>query len=57
MSNQELKWEEDALEMLRKVPGFVRKMAKGKIEKAAREAGEETITAAFMEKVRQEKMG
>ena len=54
MSEQELKWEEEATEMLGKVPGFVRRMVKGKIEKAAKAAGEETITVAFMEKVKSE---
>lgn len=54
MSKQELKWEDDATEMLGKVPGFVRKMVKGKIEKAAVAAGEAVITVAFMEKIKKE---
>ena len=54
MSNQELKWDDDALKMLEKVPGFVRRVVKGKIEKAAKAAGEETITVAFMDKVKKE---
>ena len=54
MSNTELKWEDDAAEMLGKVPVFIRKMVKGKIEKAAKANGEETITVAFMEKVKKE---
>jgi hypothetical protein len=54
MSKAELKWEEEATTLLGKVPFFVRKMVRGKIEKAAIAAGEETITVAFMDKVKKE---
>ncbi len=54
MSEPTLKWEDDATALLGKVPFFVRKMVKGKVEKAARAAGEETITVAFMDKVKKE---
>ena len=54
MSELELKWEDDATALLGKVPIFVRKMVKGKIEKAARAANEEIITVAFMDKLKKE---
>jgi hypothetical protein len=54
MSELELKWEDDATALLGEVPIFIRKMVKGKIEKAARAANEETITVAFMDKLKKE---
>jgi len=54
MSETELKWEDDAATLLGKVPVFIRRMVKGKIEKAARAAGEETITVALMDKIKKE---
>lgn len=49
MSNEELPWDEDALKRLENIPAFVRNMAKSKIEKAAKAAGETRVTAEFME--------
>ncbi len=49
MSDETLPWDEDALQRLEKIPSFVRKIAKAKIEKVAREAGETRVSAAFME--------
>ena len=49
MSDPTIDWEEDALKRLEKIPPFVRKMAKSKIEKAAQEAGEEKVTSEFMD--------
>jgi hypothetical protein len=57
MSNSDLVWDDEALEKLERVPVFVRKMVKGKIEKAALELGEERITVEFMDKVKSEKGG
>ncbi len=57
MSNSNLVWDDEALEKLERVPVFVRKMVKGKIEKAALELGEERITVEFMDKVKSEKGG
>jgi hypothetical protein len=57
MSNSNLVWDDEALEKLERVPVFVRKMVKGKIEKAALELGEERITVELMDKVKSEKGG
>lgn len=57
MSNTVLSWEEAALKRLEKIPVFVRSMAKSKIEKAAQEAGLTTITAEFMDKIKDRIMG
>ena len=48
MSEEKLPWDDDALERLEKMPSFVRKMVKNKIEKAAKQAGETKVTADFM---------
>lgn len=57
MSNESLAWDDDALARLEKIPSFVRNMAKAKIEKAAREAGESRITSAFMDANKAKLMG
>ena len=57
MSEQTLPWDEDALQRLEKMPSFVRNMAKAKIEKAAREAGESKVTAAFLDANKGKMMG
>lgn len=57
MKNTALAWEEEALKRLEKIPVFVRGMAKGKIEKAAQEAGLTTITTEFMDKIKDKMMG
>ena len=57
MSEQTLPWDEEALKRLEKIPSFVRGMAKRKIEKAAIAAGEERVTAAYMEQNRTKLMG
>ncbi len=49
----EMKWTEDAEEMLKKIPIFARKMAKNKIEAQAEADGVEEIDAEYMAKVRQ----
>jgi hypothetical protein len=56
MSDGKPVWDDEALEKLEKVPSFVRKMVKGKIEKAAVEKGEERITAELMDRIRKEEM-
>ncbi len=56
MNDHQLTWDEDALKKLEKVPAFIRKMVKGKIEKAALETGENTITVEFVEKMRARSM-
>jgi hypothetical protein len=57
MSKESLPWDEDALQRLEKIPPFVRGMAKGKIEKAAKAAGEERVTSAFMDANKAKLMG
>ncbi|MBF0169563.1 MAG: universal stress protein [Nitrospinae bacterium] len=52
----ELNWTDEAQEMLMRVPGFVRNMVRGHMEKNARNAGADTITGAMMREAR-EKMG
>ena len=49
MSDNSLAWEEEALKRLDKIPSFVRNMAKNKIEQAARDAGESSVTVFFMD--------
>jgi len=57
MSNESLAWDEDALKRLEKIPSFVRNMARAKIEKAAREAGESRVSSAFMDANKARLMG
>jgi Proto-chlorophyllide reductase 57 kD subunit len=57
MSDSKLVWDDDALKRLEKIPSFVRKMAKGKIEKAALELGEGRITTELMDKIKSKEMG
>ncbi len=57
MSEGEVVWDEKALEKLEKVPVFIRKMVKGKVEKAALAKGESKITADLMDKIRTEESG
>ena len=57
MTNQTIPWDEDALKRLEKIPSFVRPMAKAKIEQAARTAGQERVTAEFMDENKSKLMG
>ncbi len=57
MSNEELIWEDEALETLKKIPFFARKIARKKIEQGAIELGEKRITPELMEKIRNQVMG
>ena len=57
MSDSSMPWDEDALKRIEKIPAFVRNMAKTKIEKAARQAGEEKITVAFLDANKASLMG
>ena len=57
MSEPTIEWDDAALQRLEKIPSFVRGMAKGKIEKAAIEAGEERVTEAFMDANKAKMMG
>jgi hypothetical protein len=57
MTDEELPWDEDALKRLENIPSFVRGMARKKIEKAAKAAGETRVTAEFMESNKAKLMG
>ena len=57
MSNESLPWDEEALKRLEKIPAFVRGMAKSKIEKAAKAAGESKVTVVFMDANKAKLMG
>ena len=57
MSEANFPWDEEALKRLEKIPSFVRGMAKAKIEKAAKEAGEEKVTVEFMDANKAKLMG
>jgi len=56
MSKEPLPWDKDALKRVEKIPAFVRRAAKSKIERAAREAGETRVTSAFIEENRSKLM-
>jgi len=57
MSDESLPWDEEALKRLEKIPSFVRNMAKAKIEKAAKAAGESKVSAEFMDANKTKLMG
>ena len=57
MTDQAIQWDEEALKRIEKIPSFVRKMAKSKIEKAAIEAGEERVTVEFLDANKSKLMG
>jgi len=57
MAENELFWDDAATRRLKKVPFFVRKLAKSKIEKAAREQGTSKITLALMDRIKKQEMG
>ena len=57
MSKADLEWDADATRRLKKAPFFVRKIARGKIEKTAREQGLKRITLEFVEQVKNREMG
>ena len=57
MTDQSMPWDEEALQRIEKIPAFVRKMAKSKIEKAAKEAGNEKVTVEFLDANKASLMG
>lgn len=57
MTDQSMPWDEEALKRIEKIPSFVRNMAKSKIEKAAKQAGEEKVTMEFLEANKASLMG
>lgn len=56
MNQTALQWDEDAQALMKKVPAFVRPMARKKIEKAAAEMGVETITVELVNQVKEKQM-
>ena len=52
-----IEWDSEATNRINKAPFFIRKMAKRKVEKAARELGEKVITVELMEKIKKQAMG
>jgi Proto-chlorophyllide reductase 57 kD subunit. len=52
-----MEWDKDALAKLNKAPFFIRKIARGKVEKAARAEGIDHITLEFMERIKNKEMG
>ena len=57
MTEKSIPWDEEALKRIEKIPAFVRNMAKSKIEKAAMQAGEERVTAEFLDANKAKLMG
>ena len=57
MTDQSIPWDEEALQRIEKIPSFVRGMAKTKIEKAAIQAGEDRVTAEFLDANKAKLMG
>ncbi len=57
MSDAEIQWDVEAEKRLRKAPFFVRRIARAKVEKAAREEGISRITLEFMEQIKRKEMG
>lgn len=54
--NAEMEWDADAIELLNRVPGFVRNMVRGHMEANARKHGAARVTAQMMKDARS-KMG
>lgn len=54
---EKIEWEPEALEMLKKAPGFVQKMIRGHMEANARKEGKTVITGAMMEDAKKKMMG
>ena len=52
MTNIQIDWDQDASKHLEKAPFFIRKFARKKVEKAAKEQGLTRITVEFVEKIR-----
>ena len=56
MAKTTLQWDDEALASLKRVPAFVRPLAKRKIEKAAKAQGIEIITLELVHQVKQKQM-
>ena len=56
MAEKSLVWTAEAEARLKKAPFFVRKLARSKIEKTARERNAQTITLELVESVKRDEM-
>lgn len=56
MSKVEIQWEQDALDRINQAPFFIRGVAKRKVEKVALRMGQDTVTLALVEQVKQDNM-
>jgi len=56
MAESDLVWDPEAEARINKAPIFVRKMARGKVEKAARALGEKRITVELLERIKKQEM-
>ena len=57
MTNQPLEWDAEAERRLKQAPFFVRRIARQKVERAAREQGLSRVTLALVESIKQRDMG
>ncbi len=57
MGRDTVEWDEEAVMRLRSAPFFVRRIARSKVERAAREQGVRRISVEFMEKIKKREMG
>lgn len=57
MSKDKPIWDADAGKRLQQAPFFIRPLARAKVEKAARERGEQRITLALFEQIKNREMG
>ncbi|HJK94877.1 MAG TPA: hypothetical protein RMH85_19815 [Polyangiaceae bacterium LLY-WYZ-15_(1-7)] len=56
MAKSKMRWEPEAEAMMKKVPFFVRPLAKRKAEEAARQRGMDAVTKALVEELRDANM-
>jgi len=57
MSEERLPWDDEAEKLLEVMPAFVRPIARGKIEKAAKDDGVSRVTAEYMHANKDRLMG
>jgi len=56
MAKQKMRWDPKAEKMMKKVPFFVRPLAKRKAEEAARKRGLDEVTVQLVEELRDQNM-
>lgn len=57
MSGKALEWDADAEQRLKQAPFFVRRIARQKVERAARERGLNRVTLDLVESIKHREMG